>query len=143
MFGEGVFGSEKQVPQWIKEIVSDVEKMYRFRLNEVVQRYPVRDKEYYHACYWPHAKVIQLYFMPEKTDLRLYIVLHELAHAIQHIVFPFTIAPKIRTKRRVIHNEEFFQIARKLYIKYGVLDIAEKHEYKRGRKFMVPLLSLE
>ena len=81
---------------------------------------------------------IDLYFCPEKTEFRLWIVLHELTHAIQHIVLPHTLTPKPAHRRnRIVHNEKFFEIARELYIKYGVLHIAAEREYKRARKLMI------
>ncbi len=137
MFGTGVIGSKENVPQWIIDIVFDVEHKYNFRLAGVYYKSP-KGEDYWKGCYryWEHT--LQLYFRPEKTDLRLWLVLHELTHAIQRIAYPETLTKKKPGRRnRIVHNQWFFNTARKLYIKYGVLHIAAEKEYKRARKMMV------
>lgn len=139
MFGAGVTGTQEATPKWIREVVREVESMYGFTLRGGVYfKEPTRNKDYWGGCFSPSIDAIQLYFCAEKTDHRLWIVLHELAHAIQHIAMPETLTPmKPGRMNRVVHNKRFFQIAREMYIKFGVLEEARKHEYKRARKLMV------
>ena len=138
MFGSGRIGSSGNVPQWIIDVVFDVEQEYGFRLADVYYKCPKRSNDYYNGCYCHNTKTIELYFRPEKTDLKLWVVLHELGHAIQKIVYPETITKKpIGRRNRIVHNEWFFKIVRKLYIKYDVLHIAAEKEYKKARKMMV------
>lgn len=137
MFGAGRIGSNGNVPQWIIDVVFDVEQEYGFRLADVYYKKAKRE-DYYNGCYRHRLRAVQLYFRPEKTDIRLWAVLHELTHAIQRILYPETLTKKKSGRRnRVVHNQWFFETARKLYIKYGVLETAAQKEYKRARKMMV------
>lgn len=136
MFGQGITGSSKDVPQWIMDVVDEIEKSYNFCLNAVYFKEPTRNLEYYGACYNQTREHLELYFGRDKTDLRLWIVLHELAHAIQHLELSRTLTVRPRGKRQVNHNDAFFDIAGKLFVKYNVLHIALEREYKRGRKYL-------
>jgi len=137
MFGAGIIGSKENVPQWILDVVSEVEQEYGFCLDAVYFK-EAKSNDYRGGCYSIGHRHLQLYFGREKTDIRLWVVLHELAHAIQHLLFSGTLTKKKPGRRnRVVHNDVFFAFAKKLYIKYGVLETAAKNEYKRARKLMV------
>jgi Zn-dependent peptidase ImmA (M78 family) len=137
MFGTGIVGSSHNVPQWILDLVEDVESWYGFCTDGIYYK-EAKQKDYYGGNYYPRRKAIDFYFSPEKTDRAVFVVLHELAHAWQHLEAPETITPKPKGRRRnIVHNDAFFQFARELYIKYDVLEAAAKHEYKRARKMMV------
>jgi hypothetical protein len=124
------------VPQWVIDVVDSVESKYGFKLDNVFFK-AAKNEDYRSGCYWHNCRSIELFFGEEKTDIRLWVVLHELAHAIQHIVVPETLTPNVKGKRRVVHNRAFFDMAKELYIRYGVLDTAAKHEYKTARPLMV------
>jgi len=136
MFGQGIIGSTHNVPQWIMDTVDEVERSWDICLSAVYFKEPTRNPEYRGACYIPSYKSIDLYFGREKTDLRLWIVLHEMVHAIQYLELSNTLTKTARGKRRVVHNETFWEIAARLYIKYNVIEMAIEQEYKRGRKHL-------
>ena len=137
MFGAGKIGSQENVPQWISDVISEVESEYGICLDAVYFR-EAKSKDYRGGCYHFSCRCIELYFGREKTDIRLWVVLHEMAHAIQYLELPHTLTKRPSgRKNRVVHNDKFFEIARKLFIKYGVLETAAEHEYKRARKLMV------
>lgn len=92
--------------------------------------------------YWGHAipssKKIELCLSNvEQTDKHVWIVLHEIAHAIHHrsprYVEP-PINPSGRRKRGSVHPEEFWDIVIALFERYEVMDEAEKREYGIGIK---------
>lgn len=138
MFGQNVIGSTKDVPQWILDVVEKIEGQYGFCTNGIYFK-EAKSPDYRGGCYGIGQKYLQYYFGREQTIERLWVVLHELAHAWQCIE-----APETRTKRkpgrrnRVQHNQAFFEFAADLYRQYdGVLEFAANNEYKRGRKYMV------
>ncbi len=139
MFGQGIIGSNENVPQWILNLVERVEAAYGFCTSNI---YFQESKSHYRGgCYRHRERSIQLYFGREQTNERMWIVLHELAHAWQHLERPDTLTPKPKgRKNRVVHNQAFFEFAASLYKEFGageVLAYAFKHEYKRGRKYMI------
>jgi len=136
MFGQGVTGSNINVPKWIKEIILEIEKDYNFKLNNIYFKEPTRNKDYYGACYSVKKNHIELYFSRGKNDLRKWIVLHEMSHAIQHICYPETLTKTPSYKNNVNHNNYFWEISKKLFSKYNVLAIALQKEYKKGRKYL-------
>ncbi len=137
MFGAGVTGSQENIPQWIMTYVSEIESEYGICLDAVYFKEAKRN-DYRGGCYNISGRYVQLYFGREQTNLRIWLVLHEMAHAIQHLELPHTLTKRpLGRRNRIVHNAKFFEIARRLYIKYGVLETAAKHEYKRARKLMV------
>lgn len=137
MFGAGTVGSQEDVPQWVQKVVSEIESEYGICLDAVYFK-EARSNDYRGGCYVISESSLQLYFGRAYTHIRLWVVLHEMAHAIQHLELPHTLTKRPPGRRnRIQHNLKFFEIARKLYIKYGVLKTAAKHEYKRARKLMV------
>jgi len=139
MFGQGITGSSKDVPQWIMDLVSKVESWYGFCTNGIYFK-EAKSKGSW-ACYYSGKKAIDLYFGREKTIERIWVVLHELAHARQYLECPETLTPKPKGRRnRIVHNQAFFEMACEMYKQFGgqeVLEFAANHEYKRGRKYMV------
>lgn len=137
MFGLSTIGSSEDVPQWIVEIVEKIEGEFGFCTSKVF--FKEAKSDYRSGCYRPSKKYVEFYFGREKTVERIWIVLHELVHAWQHLECPETLTPRKQgSKRRVVHNEAFFKFAAKLYKRYdGVLECAANNEYKRGRKYMV------
>jgi len=139
MFGQGIIGSSKDVPQWILDLVEEVEGWEGFCTDGIY--FKESKSDYRGACYNVGGRYIDLYFGREKTVERIWIVLHELAHACQHLEAPETITKKKPGRRnRVVHNPAFFKIAARFFLKYGgqeVLEFAANNEYKRGRKYMV------
>ena len=139
MFGQGITGSSKNVPQWILDLVYKVEGDEGFCMDGIY--FKECKSDYRGACYFVGKKCIDLYFGREKTVERVWVVLHELAHAWQHLEAPETITKKKPGRRNnVNHNEAFFKEAARFFLKYGgqeVLEYAANHEYKRGRKYMV------
>ena len=136
MFGQGVTGSSKNVPQWILDITREVEEKHGFCTSGIYYK-EAKQKDYYRGCYYVNKKIIDLYFSPEKNNEAIFVLLHELTHAWQHLECPCTLTKISKGKRKVNHNKEFFLFAKKLYERYGVLDIAIQREYKRGRKYIV------
>ena len=137
MFGAGIVGSKENVPQWIMDVVTSIESEYGICLSAIYFKEAQTDN-FRGGCYDIAKQHIQLYFKREQTTERLWVVLHEMAHAIQHLELPQTLTPKpAGRKNKIQHNNVFFGIARRLYIRYGVLDFAAKNEYKRARKLMV------
>jgi len=136
MFGQGITGSNKNVPEWIRELVSEIETDYGFMLRDVYFKEPTRNKSYYGACYSSYRNNIQLYFSREKNDIRKWIVLHELGHAIQHKCYPESLTITPLGKNNVNHNNAFWDIVGELFAKYNVLDTAIEREYKKGRKYI-------
>lgn len=137
MFGAGIVGSQENVPQWIQKVVSEIESEYGICLDAIYFK-EAKSNDYRGGCYCISGRNLQLYFGRQYTHIRLWVVLHEMAHAIQHLELPHTLTKREHGRRnRVVHNTKFFEIARRLYIKYGVLETAAKHEYKRARKLMV------
>ena len=139
MFSQGVVGSSKNVPQWILDLVYEVESWYGFYTSGVY--FEEAKSSYRGGCYRPSEKYLQYYFGREKTIERVWVVLHELAHAWQHLECPDTLTPKPKGRRnRIVHNEAFFEFACKIYKRFGgdeVVEWAANNEYKRGRKYMV------
>jgi Zn-dependent peptidase ImmA (M78 family) len=139
MFSQGVIGSSKNVPQWILDLVDEVEAWYGFCTDGIY--FKEAKSSYRGGCYRPSEKYLQYYFGREKTIERVWVVLHELAHAWQHLECPETLTPKPKGRRnRVVHNEAFFKFACELYKRFGgdeVVEWAANNEYKRGRKYMV------
>jgi len=135
MFGQGITGSNKNVPQWIRELVSEIERDYDFKLDDIYFKEPTRNKDYYGACY-SSRNYIELYFSREKNKLRTFIILHELGHAIQDICYPETVTKRPKGKNRVNHNNVFWDIVGELYLKYDVLEVAITNEYKKGQKYL-------
>ena len=136
MFGQGIVGSDQNVPQWILDLVDEVEARYGFCTSGIF--FKESKSDYRGGCYRIREKVLQFYCGREKTDERVWLVLHELSHAWQHLECPDTLTPRKKgRKNRVVHNEAFFRFAANLYKKYGVLEFAANNEYKRGRKYMV------
>jgi len=139
MFSQGVIGSNKNVPQWILDLVDKVESKYSFCTRGIY--FKEAKSDYRGGCYRPSEKYLQYYFGKEETIERVWIVLHELAHAWQHLERPDTLTPKPKGhKNRVQHNQAFFEFACKLYKQFGgdkILEWAANNEYKRGRKYMV------
>jgi hypothetical protein len=139
MFNQGTIGSSKNVPQWILDLVDQVESWYGFCTDGVF--FKESKSDYRGACYNVYEKNLQFYFGREKTVERICIVLHELAHAWQHLECPGTLTPKPKGRRnRIVHNQAFFEMACELYKKFGgneVVEYAFNNEYKRGRKYMI------
>jgi len=139
MFGQGITGSSKNVPQWILDLVEKVEGNEGFCTDGIY--FKESKSDYRGACYNIYGKYLDLYFGREKTIERIWIVLHELTHAWQWLEAPETITErKPGRKNRVQHNNSFFEVAASFYKRYGgqeVLEFAAKNEYKRGRKYMV------
>ena len=138
MFGQDVFGSSKNVPQWILDLVEEVESTYGFCTDGIY--YKEAKSDYRGGCYRISDKFLQYYFGREKTPERIWVVLHELTHAWQHLECPDTLTPKIKGRRRVQHNQAFFEMACDMYKRFGedeVVEWAANNEYKRGRKYMV------
>lgn len=137
MFGAGIVGSQENVPQWILNVVSKVESEYGICLDAIYFK-EAKSNDYRGGCYSIGGRNLQLYFGRAYTHIRLWVVLHEMAHAIQHLELSHTLTKRPSgRKNRVVHNDKFFEIARRLFIDYGVLKTAAKHEYKRARKLMV------
>jgi len=140
MFGQGTIGSTTDIPEWILDLVERVENSCGFHMDAVWFK-EAKSDSYRGGCYRYNNKSLQLYFGRAKTVERVWVVLHELAHAFQHLERPDTLTPKPKGKRnRVQHNEAFFRFAAGFYKEYGgqeVLEYAAGHEYKRGRKLMV------
>jgi len=136
MFGTEIVGSSHDVPQWILDLVDEVEAWYGFCTNGIY--FKESKSNYRGGCYRPREGYLHFYFGREETPLRKWIVLHELAHAWQYLECPETLTPKAKGKKnRVVHNDVFWEIAKMLYIKYDVLEVAAENEYKRARKLMV------
>ena len=137
MFGSGVVGNSRDVPQWIWDIVNEVEIRYGF-CTEAIYYKEAKQKDYYNGCYNPSNKAVELYFSSEKNDKAVWVLLHEMAHAYQYLECPETLTPKQVGKRnRVVHNDDFWDIAKMFYIRFDVLETAAQNEYKRARKLMV------
>lgn len=136
MFGQGITGSNKDVPQWIKNLINEVEEEYNFKLDNIYFKEPTRNKDYYGACYSVIENHIELYFSRKENNLRKWIILHELGHAIQYKCYPesLTITPK--GKNNVNHNKAFWEIVGDLFARYDVLEEAIENEYKKGRKYL-------
>ena len=140
MFGNnGVIGSSKNVPQWIVELIHEVEDKEEFYTEFIF--FKESKSGYRGACYHSGLESIDLYMSREKTIENIWIVLHELTHAWQHLKAPETITKRKAGRRnRVVHNQIFFETASRFFKKYGgpaVLEHASMWEYKRGRKYMV------
>ena len=139
MFGQEVIGSSTDVPQWILDLVERVEANYGFCTHGIY--FKESKSDYRGGCYRPREKYLQYYFGREKTIERIWVVLHELAHAWQHLECPNTLTSKTKKRRnRVQHNQAFFEFVADLYKEYGgdeVLEYAANNEYKRGRKYMI------
>lgn len=139
MFGQGITGSSKNVPQWILDLVEKVEGQEGFCTDGIY--FKESKSDYRGACYFVGKKCLDLYFGREKTVERVWIILHELTHAWQHLEAPETLTPKPKGRRnRIVHNKAFFDVAASFYKRYGgqeVLEFAANNEYKRGRKYMV------
>ena len=137
MFGKGPMGSTRDVPEWIVKVVDEVESRYGFCTSGIYFKKAI-SPFYRGGCYFAHQKILQFYFGEKKTTERLWVVLHELAHAWQWLECPDTLTKKKPGRRNnVNHNEAFFRFAADLFREYGVLEFAAKNEYKRGRKYMV------
>ncbi len=139
MFGQSIIGSSSNVPQWILDLVDEVEGWHGFCTNNIF--FKEAKSNYRGGCYRYSENILQFYFGREITTERVWVVLHELAHAFQWIERPDTLTKTPKGKRNIHHNEAFFKTAALLYKKhgaeYGVLEYAAEHEYKRGRKYMV------
>lgn len=139
MFGQGITGSSKNVPQWIMDLVYKVEDNEGFCTGGVY--FKESKSDYRGACYFVGKRCLDLYFGREKTVERVWIILHELTHAWQHLEGQDTLTPKPKHRRnRIVHNKAFFEVAAMFYKQYGgqeILEYAANHEYKRGRKYMV------
>ena len=123
-------------PEWVMEVIESIEIEFDFELTGIHYKAPVRDPESWAGAYFSMSKRLTFRFSPEKTGVNLFVVLHELSHVLQHLVYPETLTKRKPGKNRVHHNQEFFKIAKRLYIRYGVLEIAAENEYKRARKLM-------
>jgi hypothetical protein len=139
MFGQGPIGSKTDVPQWILDLVSRVESTYGFCTSAIWFK-EAKSNDYRGGCYRVKAESLQFYFRREMTIERIWVVLHELTHAFQHLERPDTLTPKpAGRKNRIHHNPAFFKFAAKFYLEFGgeeVLEFAAKNEYKRGRIYM-------
>lgn len=139
MFGYGVVGSTKNVPQWISDLVETVEARYGFCTYNIY--FKESKSNYRGGCYMVYEKCLQFYFGRKKTIERIWVVLHELVHAWQHLECPGTLTKRTNGRRnRIVHNQEFFEFAADLYREFGgidVLEFAADNEYKRGRKYMI------
>lgn len=72
----------------------------------------------------------------EPTSENMWVVLHEIAHAI-HAASSTFVRPEVvrgRYRRGSLHPREFWDIAIVLYESYDVMDFAVKREYKVGIK---------
>jgi Zn-dependent peptidase ImmA (M78 family) len=140
MFGQGITGSSKNVPQWIMDLVYVVEADMGFCTDGIYFK-ECKKPDGRWGCYYSGKKVIDLYFGREKTAERVWVVLHELVHAWQHLECPETITKKPKhRKNNITHNQAFFECAAIFFLRYGgqeVLEYAANNEYKRGRKYMV------
>jgi Zn-dependent peptidase ImmA (M78 family) len=140
MFGQGITGSSKNVPQWIMDLVYEVEETEGFCTDGIYFK-ECKKSDGRWGCYFTDKKCIDLYFGKEKTIERIWVVLHELVHAWQHLEGQDTLTPKPKHRRnRIVHNKAFFEVAAQFYKQYGgqeVLKWAANNEYKRGRKYMV------
>lgn len=139
MFGKnGINGSSKDVPQWMMDLMYEVQGNEGFFTSGIY--FKESKSDYRGACYDTGRKIIDLYMSRKKTIENIWIILHELTHAWQHLEAPETLTKKKPGRRnRVVHNEKFFRVAAHFYKKYGgpeVLEYASKNEYKRGRKYM-------
>jgi len=121
-------------PQWINQIVDEVQTSHGFTLATLKLR-THKVEDYYRGFYRSGTNMIHLTFNNHhvRSDLATWILLHELAHAIQYQTKRDTLTPRVPGKRREVHNREFWKIAGKLYLKYGVMDLAIEQEYKTGR----------
>ena len=139
MFCHGIIRSNQDLPQWILDLVGKVEGRYGFCISDTY--FKEAKSDYRGGCYRYTEKILQLYFGREQTVERVWVVLHEMAHAWQHLECPDTLTSKPKGRRnRVQHNQAFFEFAASLYKELGgdeVLEYAAEHEYKRGRKYMV------
>ena len=122
-------------PDWVWDVIEALEIEFDFELKGVHYKTP-KNPENWAGAYFSMSKRLTLHLSPEKTGVNLFVVLHELSHALQHLVYPETLTKRKPGKNRVHHNQEFFKIAKRLYIRYGVLEIAAENEYKRARKLM-------
>lgn len=78
---------------------------------------------------------------PEQTPELLWVVLHEIAHAM-HADSPEYVRPvrvRGRFPRNSLHPPEFWKLAIPLYVRYGALDFAAVREYRIG----LPLIKAE
>jgi len=125
------------MPVWITDIIHEVQTRYgfNFKLSKIHYSQP-RQPGRWSGGYYPISKKLDLCFSREKTDINLFVLLHELSHAIQRQLYPQTLTKTLPGHRRVLHNRVFFRIAGWLYYEYGILDTAIKNEYKRGRKIL-------
>lgn len=140
MFGQSTIGSTSNVPEWILNLVNKVESRYGFCTNAVYFK-EAKSKSYRGGCYRYTENTLQLYFGREQTPERIWVVLHELAHAFQWLERPDTLTKTPKGKNNVNHNPAFFKFAAMFYKEFGaadnILEYAAKHEYKRGRKYMM------
>lgn len=91
---------------------------------------------YGHAS-WPRKLIEVRLSTTDDTDMNVWIVLHEIAHAI-HRASPTwkdpPITPSGRRQRGSVHPPEFWDIAITLFEKHGVMNTALNNEYMVGRK---------
>jgi len=139
MFGQEFIDSTTDIPQWILDLVSKVESTYGFCTNNIWFK-EAKSDNYRDGCYRVRNKILQFCFKREETIERIWVVLHELTHAFQHLERADTLTPKpIGRKNRIVHNPAFFRFAAQFYLEFGgkeVLEFAANNEYKRGRIYM-------
>lgn len=77
----------------------------------------------------------------ENTILKRFILIHELGHALHYKRYGY---PKRlnngKSKRYDHHPDSFWRIVIPLYEEYGVLDIALREEYSKGKKLILKYL---
>jgi hypothetical protein len=114
--------------------IKAIEEKYGIKVNEVKHRQS-KKRNHYCGCYYSVRNIITLSF--SNWDKKaLSVVLHEFAHAIQHLIFSETLTPRRSSGRRVIHNYAFFELVKEMYNDFDCLEEGISIEYKSGRAIL-------